>query len=205
MVSPTADGQGNVLSTLREELAVETGLGEVVVPALVDSDAGAFGQFVATGPRAVESSEYALLIEAIREGYLLHYGSPRLFASGIDPDLALLAGDFLYALGLERLSRLSNLDAVRELSDLITLQAVIHSDGPNPDDRTEYLDHALWLGSSAAIACGGDDRFEAMKAEIPACDDPRALAERILAWARARVRASGVDEAWMRLREQVGF
>ena len=43
------------------------------------------------------------MVEAVREGYLLHYGEPRLLA-GHDADLALLAGDYLYALGIERLA-----------------------------------------------------------------------------------------------------
>ncbi len=55
-----------------------------------------------------------LLFEAIREGYLLHYGDPRLL-DGADPDLRLLAGDYLYAVGLERLAALGDLEAVREL------------------------------------------------------------------------------------------
>ncbi len=38
---------------------------------------------------------FALAVEAIREGYLLHYGTSRLLAVGDDPDLALLAGDRL--------------------------------------------------------------------------------------------------------------
>ena len=33
---------------------------------------------------------------------------------GADPDLRLLAGDYLYALGLERLAGLGDLPAVRE-------------------------------------------------------------------------------------------
>ncbi len=34
------------------------------------------------------------VLEAVYEGYLLHYGEPRLF-EGMDPDLRLLAGDAL--------------------------------------------------------------------------------------------------------------
>ena len=45
----------------------------------------------------------AFVLEAVREGYLLHYGEPRAF-EGMDPDLRLLAGDALYALGLARLA-----------------------------------------------------------------------------------------------------
>ena len=58
------------------------------------------------------------MVEAVREGYLLHYGEPRLLA-GHDPDLALLAGDYLYALGIERLAALGDAEAVLELADLI--------------------------------------------------------------------------------------
>ncbi len=58
----------------------------------------ALGLLAAAGPRAAEApGEYALVIESIREGYLLHYGEPRVVV-GADPDLALLAGDYLYAL-----------------------------------------------------------------------------------------------------------
>ena len=64
--------------------------------------------------------EYALLVEAIREGYLLHYGAAA-WSSADDADLALLAGDQLYALGLARLAELGDLEAVAELADVITL------------------------------------------------------------------------------------
>src|SRR4051794_19315272 len=83
------------------------------------------GPFIALGPRCQASPrEYGLVIESIREGYLLHYGTPRILA-GLDSDLALLAGDHMYALGLERLAGLGDLEAVRELADLISLSAQI--------------------------------------------------------------------------------
>ena len=87
------------------------------------------GLLAAAGPRAADApGEYALLIESIREGYLLHYGEPRLVA-GADHDLALLAGDYLYARGLERLAALGDLEAIRELADLISLSAQLHDEG----------------------------------------------------------------------------
>ena len=46
-----------------------------------------------------------------------------------DPDLALLAGDRLYALGLERLAAIGDLDAVAELADVIALCAQAHAEG----------------------------------------------------------------------------
>ena len=84
-----------------------------ISPHVVDpAEPPALGALAAAGPRAAAApGEYALVVEAVREGYLLHYGEPRLLA-GHDPDLALLAGDYLYALGLERLAALGDLDAV---------------------------------------------------------------------------------------------
>lgn len=93
------------------------------------------------------SAEHALVIEAVREGYLLHYEQPRLLA-GHDPDLALLAGDYLYALGLDRLAALGDTRAVAILSDLITTCARLQAEGetaPIP---------ALWREAAEQIAAG---------------------------------------------------
>ncbi len=100
--------------------------------------------------------EYALVVEAVREGYLLHYGEPRLLA-GHDADLALLAGDYLYALGIERLSTLGDSDAVRELADLISLCAQLHSEG------REDAAPDLWRASAAVLGEGPSDDHEAAK------------------------------------------
>ena len=51
--------------------------------------------------------EHALGLETIYEGYLVHYGRPRLFAPH-DRDTALLLGDYLYAHGLARIAALGN-------------------------------------------------------------------------------------------------
>ncbi len=88
-----------------------------------------FGPLAASGPRAAAApSEYALVVESVREGYLLHYDEPRLLA-GHDADLALLAGDYLYALGIERLAKLGDPAAVRELGELIADCAQLHTEG----------------------------------------------------------------------------
>lgn len=76
--------------------------------------------------------KYALVLEAVREGYLLHYGDSRLL-SGHDADLALLAGDYLYALGIERLAALGDTDAVLALADLISTSAQLHTEGRDDD------------------------------------------------------------------------
>jgi hypothetical protein len=89
----------------------------------------------------------ALVVEAIREGYLQHYGEGRVVRPD-DPDLALLAGDRLYALGLERLAALDDLDAVLRLADLISASAQAHAEGDPERAR------AAWSACAAAI--GGD-------------------------------------------------
>ena len=95
-------------------------------------------------PRAGATS-YALLVEAIREGYLQHYGEGRVVRAD-DPDLALLAGDRLYALGLARLAELGDLEAVGELADVISLRAQAHAEG-DPERAT-----AVWEAGAAPSA-----------------------------------------------------
>lgn len=84
-------------------------------------------------------------IEAVHEGYLLHYGEPRAFA-GMDADLRLLAGDALYALGLSRVAERGDLEAVAELADLISAAARAQADGRA--DRAA----ALWPERAARLA-----------------------------------------------------
>jgi hypothetical protein len=85
------------------------------------------------------------VLEAVYEGYLMHYGEPRAFA-GMDEDLRLLAGDALYALGLSRLAEAGDLEAVAALSDLISRSAQAHAEG-RPEDA-----EALWEASAQSLA-----------------------------------------------------
>jgi hypothetical protein len=104
-----------------------------------------FGPVAAAGPRAAGApAEYSLVVESVREGYLLHYGTPRLLA-GHDADLALLAGDYLYALGIERLAALGDSTAVALLAGLISGCAQLHAEG-----REDEVP-ALWLSTAEAI------------------------------------------------------
>lgn len=91
---------------------------------------------------------YALVIEAVREGYLLHYEEPRLLA-GHDPDLALLAGDYLYALGLDRLAALEDTRAVVVLSDLISDCARLQAEGETAPIENLWRRAAEEIASSA--------------------------------------------------------
>jgi hypothetical protein len=88
----------------------------------------------------VEGSR-GFVLEAVYEGYLMHYGEPRGF-SGMDADLRLLAGDALYALGLARLAESGDLEAVAILSDLISDSAQAQAER-RPGDA-----EALWESRS---------------------------------------------------------
>ncbi len=90
------------------------------------------------------------VLEAVYEGYLLHYATSRAF-EGMDLDLRLLAGDALYALGLSRLAERGDLDAVAELSDLISLTARAQAEG-----RPEHAEQ-LWVTSARALAPAGQE------------------------------------------------
>ena len=89
----------------------------------------------------------AFVLEAVREGYLLHYGEARAF-EGMDADLRLLGGDSLYALGLARLADAGDLEAVAELAELISRCAQAESEGRATD--------ALWDATAAALSSGAN-------------------------------------------------
>ncbi len=95
-------------------------------------------------------------MEAIYEGYLLHYAQPRLLEDA-DPNLTLLAGDRLYALGLERLVALGDLEAVSELADVIALCALLTARGDGADCE------ALWVAGVGAVAFGSSDAYDRVK------------------------------------------
>ncbi|HEY3865771.1 MAG TPA: hypothetical protein VGL54_06775 [Solirubrobacteraceae bacterium] len=139
-------------------------------------------RLAASGPRAEgRREEYELLIEVIYEGYLLHYGTPRV-AHAAEQDLGLLAGDRLYALGLARLVALGDLAAVAELADTITLSALAQGAG-----RPE-LAEAVWAAGARAIGwgpseahrrakelvlAGSSEAFEAMRTSVGGVLAPR--------------------------------
>jgi len=155
-MEPPAAALETLAAQLRDERSVIAE--HVVAPAGAEP---ALGLLVATGPRtAAARGEYAVVIEAVREGYLLHHAEPRLL-TGADSDLALLAGDYLYALGIERLALLGDLEAVRELADLISVAAELHA-----QDRGGEPAEALWLGCTVAIACGSSAAHVEAKAAL---------------------------------------
>jgi hypothetical protein len=144
------------LQRLADEVRARGGLlARAVLPASGD---GSYGVLAADGRRAAGREEdYALLIEAIHEGYLLHYASGRVVRPE-EPDLSLLAGDRLYALGLARLAELGDLAAVAELADVISLAAQAHAEG-DPSRAA-----SVWEAGVRAVGDGPPPDHEAVKA-----------------------------------------
>jgi hypothetical protein len=101
-------------------------------------------------PEAVFSSlcpaPHALGLETIYEGYLVHYGRPRLFVPP-DADAALLLGDYLYAHGLVRIAASGDVAAVADLAELISLCAQARADGRDGDG-------SAWAATAALLGAG---------------------------------------------------
>lgn len=174
----------------------------VISPYVTDSDASpALGALAGAGPRTAGApEEYLLLVEAIREGYLLHYEAPRLI-EGADPDLRLLAGDYLYALGLERLAARGDLLAVRELADLISLSAQIHAEDGQAGARR--LAGALWLGATVTVGAGPTPEHERAKEAVRAGRSDAAA--QLLASAAETARQEGFGDALALAADSIGF
>jgi hypothetical protein len=170
--------------------------GSVIADHLAEPEGDpALGALAAAGERAAgDPDQYALLIEAVREGYLLHYGSPRL-VRGADPDLRLLAGDYLYALGLERLAALGDLEAVRELADLISISAQLHA------ERGGAGAGELWLASVVAVAAGAGAEHE--RAKLALRDDEPGAAGALRDSARAAAESAGLSAPLARAAESI--
>jgi hypothetical protein len=174
------------LARLEVLLRERGGLVATLLPAEGPAEGGPAGfsngagpaQLAAAGPRAQgRAEEYELLVEAIYEGYLLHYGAPRLLRLP-EADLGLLAGDELYALGLARLVALGDLPAVGELADVIALTALAQGEG-----RGE-LAQAVWGAGARAVGWGSSESHRRAKA----------LARAGEAGALAAMRAAAVPE-----------
>ena len=90
--------------------------------------------------------EYALGLETIYEGYLVHYGRPRLLEPA-DDDTALVLGDYLYAQGLARIAALGEVEAVGDLAELISLCAQARAEARDGDG-------AAWAATAALIGQG---------------------------------------------------
>ena len=161
------------LDRLAEALQAEGGL---LAEAVVDHPAGdtTLGRLAAAGPSAEgRRDEVELVVEAVREGYLLHYGQPRVLAPA-EADLALLAGDRLYALGLARLADVGDLASITELADVLALGAGAQA------ARDADLADAVWEAGAVAVGWGPSGELA----------DAKAAARRLEPGAAARLRAA---------------
>jgi hypothetical protein len=168
---PDPDGPPDALARLRALLRDEGGL---IASLVGDGDGDGDGECdspasaAAQGPRAQgRREEYELLVEAIYEGYLLHYGAPRVVRTP-EADLRVLAGDRLYAIGLARLVALGDTLAVAELADTITLSALAQGAGD------EALAEAVWAAGARAVGWGGSEQHSRAK-ELVAGGSPEAI------------------------------
>jgi hypothetical protein len=89
---------------------------------------------------------FGLGLETIYEGYLVHYGTARLFEP-VDEDAALLLGDYLYAHGLVRIAACGDVDAVADLSELISLASQLRAEGAGGEGP-------LWAATAARLGAG---------------------------------------------------
>jgi hypothetical protein len=150
--------EGGLMATLVAGAVPQDGSGSSAGPAAV----------AAAGPRAAgRAADYELLVEAIYEGYLLHYGNPRIVDVG-EADLGLLAGDRLYALGLARLVALGDTVAVAELADTITLSALAQGSADEP------LAEAIWAAGARAVGWGSSELHREAK-ELVCAGAPEAI------------------------------
>ena len=89
---------------------------------------------------------FGLAVETIYEGYLLHYGRPRLFAPP-DRDTALLLGDYLYAQGIVHLAATGSVEAVADMAELISFCAHLRGNGSRGDGEA-------WASAVAGLGDG---------------------------------------------------
>ena len=145
----------DLFETIATEAAAESPLWGDALRADPERDA-VFGALV--------PERLALGVETIYEGYLLHYGRPRLFAPA-DDDVALLLGDYLYAHGLVRVAATGDLAAVAALAELISTCAALRADGEDGDGEA-WVDCARRLARpSDTVSQGAVERALGAHAE----------------------------------------
>ncbi len=161
--------EGGLLASLVGDAgAGRAGDGRVARAAEIDAGDVDPARVAASGPRARgRAGEYELLVAAIYEGYLLHYGAPRVVRT-TEADLRVLAGDRLYAIGLARLVELGDTPAVAELADTITLSALAQGAGDRP------LADAVWAAGARAVGWGSSEQHRRAK-ELVAERAPEAI------------------------------
>ncbi|HEY7179443.1 MAG TPA: hypothetical protein VH305_09725 [Gaiella sp.] len=112
----------------------------------------------------VPDPQFAVGLETIYEGYLLHYGRSRLFDPP-DEDVALLLGDALLAHGLVLVAGTGSVAAVTDLAELLALCTQARADGTDGDGPA-------WAATAALLGAGNLDDA---RAELRDTRDPTPL------------------------------
>ena len=181
------------LVTLSERVAAEGRplSDHVVSPA----EPPVLGELAAAGPRtSAHAAEYSLVVEAVREGYLCHYGTPRIL-EGSDSDLELLAGDLFYAIGISGLAELDDPESVGILSDLIRIAAGFRAVGDAASAD------ALWMSQILALSCGIDPA-QAELVEALRRGEEGSL-EALNGWSSASAEEHGLGRAYLAARKAI--
>ena len=170
-MATSSTAEADVWQTLAAEAAAESPLwGDALRP--YPERLGIFGPLT--------PERFALGLETIYEGYLVHYGRPRLFAP-TDRDTAILLGDYLYAHGLVRVAEHEDVAAVANLAELISLCSLLQGERKGGDGP-------LWAAHAALLAAGG---LAEARATLRDLGDPAPL----LALAREAAGAEAVATA----------
>lgn len=136
------------LDTIRDDIVADSSLFADRMKPLPDGDEAGFSTVfkAAAGETVQRERDYVFALEYIYEGYLLHYGESRL----LDPqgdDFHLLAGDYMYARGLNHTAAIGDLFPIRTLAELVELCSYIHCEG-----RERRLALEAWAIVSLCLA-----------------------------------------------------
>ncbi|HVD65949.1 MAG TPA: hypothetical protein VNB65_03535 [Gaiellaceae bacterium] len=151
---------GASTASVWETIAVEAGQESELWAAALRPEAEREEQAVFS---PLAQAHFAVGLETIYEGYLLHYGRPRLFRAD-DRDTRILLGDYLYAHGLVRIAALGDVEAVGALAELLSFCAHLRAERL-PGDGEAWAATVLALDGAAPGTTGARDRALALHAE----------------------------------------
>jgi len=128
------------------------------VAALLREEGGLLAAAVTPGGSAAGDGPAVrdVAVAAIREGHLLHGAGAGAFVTTDDPDLALLAGDRLYALGLAALAEAADLEAVRVLAAVIAAAAAARGAGDEEGAERAWEQGLLRLAERSGPPAAAD-------------------------------------------------
>lgn len=165
------------LRQVRSQIAADSGLlNNRMTPQPGPEAATGFSALFAAAAHALTGAArepYLFSLEYIFEGYLLHYGRSRVLLPA-DTGFSLLAGDYMYAQGLSRISQLGDAVPIRLLAGLVSLCSFIEC-----EKIEAVLALEAWSATSLSLAAHALDPGGAggMAEELmdPARDFPRTV------------------------------